>query len=165
MLNEIETERLVLRPFVETDRAAILALHADPRAKRSDPDSPDAAVLPGLFDGWLAHWAEHGYGYCAVRERGHAEVIGLAGVRTRNHRGETVLNLAYRLSPAYWGQGYAVEAARAVVGWAEREVPSIPVLISVNVANTPSLRVVQKLGFTRYAEEICGGTPSRHFRR
>ncbi|GAA3574480.1 GNAT family N-acetyltransferase [Amycolatopsis ultiminotia] len=165
MLTEIETGRLVLRPFVAADRPSAVRLQTDPRTNRFTPDPPDAAAMQQVFDDWLAHWANHGYGYCAVRERGQPEVIGLAGVRNREYHGETVLNLAYRFSPSHWGHGYASEAAKAVVDWAEREVPSIPVLISVSVQNTASLRVAEKLGFTRYVEEVYRGELSRHFRR
>ncbi|MFI5608993.1 GNAT family N-acetyltransferase [Amycolatopsis sp. NPDC051903] len=165
MLKEIETERLVLRPFTEADRAAVVAIQTDPATDRFNPAPPAPADGELLFDSWLAHWAEHGYGYCAVRERGGTEVLGLAGVRLRRFRDERVLNLAYRFAPAAWGKGYAVEAAGAAVGWAERELPELPVLISVNVANAPSLRVVERLGFTRYEEEEYEGAVSRHFRR
>ncbi|MGW4486513.1 GNAT family N-acetyltransferase [Amycolatopsis sp. NPDC004368] len=118
-----------------------------------------------LFDSWLAHWAEHGFGYWAVLRRGEPSVLGLTGVRLRLFRGERVLNLAYRFDPVVWGRGYAVEAARAAVEWAERVLPEIPVLISVNADNGPSLRVVEKLGFTRFEEEVSEGGVSRHFRR
>ncbi len=165
------TERLVLRPFVEADRQAVVDIQTDPRTNRFNPDPPDVAGTLLVFDSWLAHWAEFGYGYLAVRERGSpevpdgADVIGMTGVRVRDFHGEKVLNLAYRFRPSAWGKGYAEEATRAAVEWAEREVAGVPVLISVAVANKPSLRVVEKLGFREYVEEDYEGALSRHFRR
>ncbi|MGW7536150.1 GNAT family N-acetyltransferase [Amycolatopsis sp. NPDC054798] len=170
-VTEIVTERLVLRRFVETDRQAVVEIQNDPETNRYNPRPPDTATTLVMFDSWLEHWAEFGYGYLAVRERGRpesadgADVIGMTGVRNREFRGEKVLNLAYRFRPSAWGKGYAVEAARASVEWAEREIPAIPVLISVAVSNTPSLRVVEKLGFSEYVEEEYDGAVSRHFRR
>ncbi|WP_244223678.1 GNAT family N-acetyltransferase [Amycolatopsis circi] len=170
-MTEIVTERLVLRHFVETDRQAVGEIQSDPETNRHNPRPPDTATTQVMFDSWLEHWAKFGYGYLAVRERGRPEsadgsdVLGMTGVRTREFRGEKVLNLAYRFRPSAWGKGYAEEAARASVEWAEREIPAIPVLISVAVANVPSLRVVEKLGFTEYVEEEYEGAVSRHFRR
>ncbi|WP_027927242.1 GNAT family N-acetyltransferase [Amycolatopsis benzoatilytica] len=170
-VTEIVTERLVLRPFVEADRQAVLEIQTDPETNRFNPRPPDAATTRLTFDSWLAHWAELGYGYLAVRERGKpaaadgSDVIGMTGVRKRDFRGEKVLNLGYRFRPSAWGKGYALEAARAAVEWAEREIPEIPVLISVTVTNEPSLRVVEKLGFTKYQEDVYDGAMSRHFRR
>ncbi|WP_326565712.1 GNAT family N-acetyltransferase [Amycolatopsis rhabdoformis] len=162
---EIRTARLVLRPFTEADRAAVVAIQTDPATNLFHPSPPDDSAGQILFDSWLAHWTEHGYGYCAVREHGHSSVLGLTGVRLRLFRGARVLNLAYRFAPAAWGRGYAAEAAGAAVEWAERELPEIPVVISVNVTNGPSLRVVERLGFTRFEEEVYEGAVSRHFRR
>ncbi|MEW2507140.1 MULTISPECIES: GNAT family N-acetyltransferase [unclassified Amycolatopsis] len=165
VLREIVTSRLVLHPFTEEDRAAVVAIQTDPATNRFNPDPPGTPAGDLLFDSWLAHWAEHGFGYCAVRSHGSPEVLGLTGVRLRLFRGERVLNLAYRFAPSAWGRGYAAEAAGAAVEWAERELPSLPVLISVNATNAPSLRVVDRLGFTRFEEEVYEGAVSRHFRR
>ena len=170
-VTEIVTERLVLRHFVEADRQAVVEIQCDPDTNRHNPRPPDTGTTLAMFDSWLEHWETYGYGYLAVREQGRPEagdgsdVIGMTGVRHREFRGEKVLNLAYRFRPTAWGKGYAVEAARAAVEWAEREIPAIPVLISVAVTNTPSLRVVEKLGFTEYVEEEYDGAVSRHFRR
>ncbi|ATY14376.1 N-acetyltransferase [Amycolatopsis sp. AA4] len=170
-VTEIVTERLGLRRFVETDRQAVVDIHRDPETNRYNPHPPDTATTLVMFDSWLEHWATFGYGYLAVRERGRpaatdgSDVIGMTGVRNREFRGEKVLNLAYRFRPSAWGKGYAAEAARAAVEWAEREMSAVPVLISVSVTNTPSLRVVEKLGFREYVEEEYEGAVSRHFRR
>ncbi|WP_440201340.1 GNAT family N-acetyltransferase [Amycolatopsis orientalis] len=170
-MTEIVTERLVLRRFVETDRQAVVEIETDPETNRHNPFPSDTATVQVTFDSWLEHWAEFGYGYLAVRERGRPEaadgsdVIGMTGVRNREFRGETVLNLAYRFRPSAWGKGYAAEAARAALEWAEREIPAIPVLITVTATNTPSLRVVEKLGFAEYVEEERDGVVARHFRR
>ncbi|MDR2986028.1 MAG: GNAT family N-acetyltransferase [Nocardiopsaceae bacterium] len=170
-MTEIVTERLVLRRFLEADRQAVVEIQCDPETNRFNPSPPDVATTHTTFDSWLAHWEEFGFGYLAVRERDRPEsadgsdLIGVAGVRRREFRGEQVLNLAYRFRPSAWGKGYALESSRAAVEWAEREIPEIPVLISVNVTNVPSLRVAEKLGFTNYDEEEYDGALSRHFRR
>lgn len=164
MLTDIETARLILRPLREEDRQVMVDVHTDPRTNRFDPDPLDVAQASELVTTWLAHWAEHGFGYCAVTDRPAMEVIGLTGIRVRDFHGEKVLNLGYRFRPEAWGTGYAVEAARAILDWCARELPSMPVLASMNVANTPSIRVAERIGFTKYTEEFYGGAPSRHYR-
>ncbi|MFE0024292.1 GNAT family N-acetyltransferase [Amycolatopsis sp. NPDC059021] len=162
---ELRTERLVLRPLREEDRQAMVDIHTDPRTNRFNPDPPDVATFSETYTAWLAHWAEHGFGYLAVTEAGGMEVLGVTGVRLREFCGERVLNLAYRYRPSAWGKGYAVEAAAAVVDWCARELPGIPVLASIAVTNKPSLRVAERLGFTDYTEEMYDGAYSRHYRR
>ncbi|WP_218829149.1 GNAT family N-acetyltransferase [Rhodococcus sp. 05-2254-6] len=164
MVTDIETTRLILRPLRDEDRLAMIELHTDPRTTRFQSDSPDAAQVDLLFDSWLAHWTEHGYGYCAVSIRSSPDVIGLAGIRVRDFHGERVLNLAYRFSPEVWGRGYAGEAAKAIVDWRARTLPWVPLVASVNVANERSGRVAERIGFTQYTEEFYDGAHSRHYR-
>lgn len=164
MFTGIETSRLILRPLQEKDRQAMIELHTDPRTRRFQPDAPDTALASELVDSWLNHWAEHGFGYCAVTLRATPQVIGLTGVRVRNFHGEEVLNLAYRFRPEVWGHGYAVEATQAIVNWSACELSSVPVVASVNVANTPSIGVAERVGLTDFTEEHYDGAPSRHYR-
>lgn len=142
----------------------MIDIHTDPRTNRFQSDPPTEEQASDLVTTWLAHWAEHGFGYCAVTNRSTAEVIGLTGIRVRDFHSEKVLNLAYRFRPETWGRGYAVEAARGILDWRARELPSVPVLASVNVANKPSIRVAERIGFTEYTEEFYDGAPSRHYR-
>ncbi|WP_186630088.1 GNAT family N-acetyltransferase [Rhodococcus sp. BP22] len=164
MFVEIETARLILRPLREEDRQSMIALHTDPRTTRFESNPPDAAQVSLLVDSWLADWTEHGYGYCTVTSRLNPDVIGLAGIRARDVRGEGVLNLAYRFSPEVWGRGYAVEAAKAVVDWRDRNLPWIPLVANVNVENERSGRVAERVGFTEYTEEFYEGALSHLYR-
>ncbi|HET6707436.1 GNAT family N-acetyltransferase [Amycolatopsis sp.] len=165
VFTDIETDRLRLRPLTEADRQAMVDIHTDPRTNRFNPAPPGVKEASEMFSGWLAHWAEHGFGYPAVFERGGTELLGMCGVRLREFHGEKVLNLGYRFRPSAWGKGYAVEAGRAVLAWCARELPAVPVLASVSIANKPSLRVAEHLGFTEYTEEMYEGAMSRHYRR
>lgn len=149
MFTDIETSRLILRSLREHDRPTMTKLHTDPRTSQFVSDPPDAAEVGLLVDAWLAHWTEHGYGYCAVTTRASPDVIGLAGVRVRDFHDDKVLNLGYRFCPEVWGRGYAVEAAKAVVDWRARALPWMPLVASVNVANERSGRVAERIGLHR----------------
>lgn len=164
VFTDIETARLILRPMREQDRLTMIELHTDSRTTLFESDPPDAAEVGILVDSWLAHWTEHGYGYCAVTTRTSSDVIGLAGIRVREFHGEVVLNLAYRFSPEAWGRGFAAEAAKAIVDWRARKLPSVPLVASVSVANERSCRVAERIGFIEYTEEFYDGASSRHYR-
>ncbi|MGM1062098.1 GNAT family N-acetyltransferase [Saccharothrix sp. Mg75] len=64
---ELGTARLVLRPPVPGDAAAVHAVHRDPRACEHNPSdalrTPEEAVA--LPERWLAHW--RGFGFCGLR--------------------------------------------------------------------------------------------------
>jgi RimJ/RimL family protein N-acetyltransferase len=165
MFEDLDTERLSLRALRESDRRAMVELDTDARTNLFNPHPPSPGEADEKFGKWLRHWSDHGYGYVAITETGSDEIIGIGGVQTRELQGEKVLNLYYRFRPEAWGKGYATEMAMAVVAWAERELSTLPVVISVNVANGRSLRVAERLGFRKYVEEPYQGALSRHFRR
>ncbi len=142
----------------------MIELHTDPRTARFESNPPGSVQVGLLVDSWLAHWTEHGFGYCAVTTRIKPDVIGLTGIRVRDFRGEGVLNLAYRFCPEVWGRGYAVEAAKAIVDCRARDLPWMPLVASVNVENERSGRVAERVGFTEYTEDLYDGALSRHYR-
>ena len=56
--------------------------------------------------------------------------------------------MSYTLLPLNWGNGNAGEAVNAVLVWADTAMPNEPIVLCTQVANTPSLRVATRLGFT-----------------
>ncbi|WP_431878133.1 GNAT family N-acetyltransferase [Amycolatopsis sacchari] len=162
---EIRTERLLLRPLTEADRAVVVRIQTDPRTNRYHPEPPDAAESDAKFDSWLEDWAAHGFGYLPVRALATGEVLGVGGLQLRTFGDEKILNVYYRFLPEAWGHGYATEMAAAVIGWADRTLPRYPVQISVNVANQPSMNVAKRLGFRTYLETLYEGALTRHLRR
>lgn len=64
------------------------------------------------------------------------------------------VELGYGVFPAYRGRGYAQEAARAVMGWAQAAHGIRNFVASVSPGNAASLAVVARLGFVRVGEQI-----------
>src|SRR5688572_2902465 len=86
-----------------------------------------------------------GFGLWAVEVPGVAPFIGFTGLSRPSFMPDSV-EAGWRLARAYWGAGYATEAARAAVDYA-RDVLALPALVSMTVpANTRSQRVMAKLG-------------------
>ncbi|SDY50940.1 Protein N-acetyltransferase, RimJ/RimL family [Micromonospora pattaloongensis] len=143
---EPRTARLVLRRPVPSDLDAVHEVHGDPATNRHNPSGP--TTLEGsrrLLAEWIAHWERHGFGYWTVRRAEDGAVLGFGGVRHKDLDGEPVLNLYYRFSPRAWGQGYAVELARAAVAFG-RALGGPPVVALINLTNEPSRRVAERAG-------------------
>ncbi len=56
--------------------------------------------------------------------------------------------LGYLFLPQAWGFGYAAEACAAALSWFAGELPGEPVVLFTQTANTRSMRLAAKLGFT-----------------
>jgi RimJ/RimL family protein N-acetyltransferase len=68
---------------------------------------------------------------------------------------QRILNLFYRFAPSSWGNGFASEAATAVVQWAAARQPLLPVIARVRPDNIASQRVAARAGLVR-AEHLDG---------
>jgi RimJ/RimL family protein N-acetyltransferase len=150
----LETERLLLRQFVEDDAEWFFRLNTDPDVLRFVPDKALANVEQArevLIDHPIADYQKYGFGRGACILKTTGEAIGFAGLKYLEELGE--VDIAYRLMPAYWGMGLATEVALASVdfGFAKLDLKRIIGLIMP--ANIASVRVLQKTGL-HYTETI-----------
>ena len=83
----------------------------------------------------------------AMTLRGGGEAVGSCGLR-RKPGGEDEADIGYELAPRLWGQGYATEAARAMVDFGFRELGLHRISSWCIADNAASARVLEKDGFT-----------------
>jgi ribosomal-protein-alanine N-acetyltransferase len=110
---QLVTSRFLLRDFVEADRPAFLAYHADPRyLVFSGPEvgTPEHAHrLFDTFQAWAFERPRLRYQLAIVRRQDPHRLVGCGGLRgAKGKSGEAELGI--ELAPNYWGRhGYAVE--------------------------------------------------------
>jgi RimJ/RimL family protein N-acetyltransferase len=154
----LETPRLILREFVVDDAEAFYELNSDPEVTRYTGDGGVRSVdeaREGLLTRPIANYAKHGFGRlaCVLKESGR--LIGFAGLKYLDELNE--VDIGYRLMKAYWGQGLATEASRAVLDDGFQRLGMTRILGLVDPANVASVRVLLKLGLKPDGEAICFG--------
>jgi [ribosomal protein S5]-alanine N-acetyltransferase len=159
----LETPRLLLRPFARGDALLVHRVYSDPVVMRYVATGPmvDLAVTERLLADYDAHQKRLGYSFWAVVERASGELIGDAGLY-RTPAGE--VELGYTLGAAWWGRGYATEAAGAWLECAFSTLGVTEVVALAEPANVGSLHVLEKLGMRRSGERIAFGRPHAVFR-
>ncbi|CAN7179879.1 GNAT family N-acetyltransferase [Phenylobacterium sp. LjRoot164] len=144
----IQTERLILRAYREEDRADFAALNGDPQVGAWLGGTLDRAGSDALLDRFNAQIAEHGWGPWAVERKSDGRLIGMTGLACVNEAlpVSPATEIEWRLIPAAWGQGYASEAARAVLDWAFANLDQDEFLAFTADTNLASQGVMRKIG-------------------
>ncbi|WP_165232391.1 GNAT family N-acetyltransferase [Aquisphaera insulae] len=142
----LETERLELRMFRESDLDAYAAMCADPEVMRHLGDGQPMT----RSEAWrsmatvLGHWRLRGFGLWAVVDRGGGELAGRVGLW--RPEGWPGIELAWTLRREFWGRGLATEAAVAALGVAFGPLAQSHVISMISSSNGPSIRVARRLG-------------------
>jgi len=145
----LETERLLLREYVEDDAESFYRLNSDPEVLRFTGDDPVVTAEQArtiLRNYPMKDYRVHGFGRWACVLRSDGEVIGFAGLKYLPETSE--IDLGYRLLPTHWGQGFATEACHAVVGYGFETLKLAEITALVRPENSASVRVLEKCGLT-----------------
>lgn len=148
----ITTDRLVLRPFVDADRAENARIFADPEVRRYALSTLNAAAADARLSQAIVQLDERGLGMLAVEDRRDGSLIGTLGLTGFNAAMQALipsrprLQIAWQLAYRVWGQGLATEGALALLDHAWH-VLDVPEVVAVTAAiNQPSRRVMEKIG-------------------
>ena len=143
---ELRTERLLLRGWRDADLDAWAAIAADPEAMRwvGSPEGMDREESWRHLAYLAGHWVLRGFGTWAVEECESGELVGRVGLIYPE--GWPGLEVGWLVTRSRWGRGYAVEAARASMGWARAELGADHLISLIADENLRSARVAEKLG-------------------
>ncbi len=153
----IRTDRLVLRPFRDSDLDVLYAIHSDEGVVRwlyNDPRT--RAQVVELLKVKIAGIAVHAPGdwlWAAVESSETGELVGdvdLLWASDQHRAGE----LGFIVHPAHQGQGYATEAARPLLDWAFGDFGLHRVIGRAEARNVGSARVLEKLGMRSEAHLV-----------
>ncbi|MBL0406991.1 GNAT family N-acetyltransferase [Microvirga aerilata] len=160
----LQTERLRFHLWQAEDLPLLLELHGDPEVQRFlEAGEPvwDGAVLKGKFDRFRADYAEHGWTKFKLLDA-QGRFLGRAGFGRFDETGG--LELGYSLMRPFWGQGYATEAASALLGWIYGAAP-VEYVIGFAVADhAASRRVLEKIGMRFTDIRDLSGVPNAFYR-
>jgi RimJ/RimL family protein N-acetyltransferase len=143
----LETKRLLLREFAPGDHAFILELlnepgwlrHIGDRGLRTEEAAHDYIVrVP------MAMYARTGFGLWAVQHKDDGTLLGMCGLIRRDTLADVDIGFAFL--ERHHGRGYAVEAAAAVLAHGRRVFGLARIVAITSVDNTPSMRVLEKIG-------------------
>jgi len=148
----IETERLIIRPWRDSDRAGYLATcnteavtaHLGGPAKVEDIDASIGRIKKSQ--------EENGFCFWAVERKSDGAFLGYCGFKIAREEGTPIegdVEIGWRLREEAQGQGYATEAASACLEWAWANLDAKRVISITVPANRASWSVMERVGMTR----------------
>ena len=143
----IETERIILRNFIENDCEAVFAFSSNKEVQKYTGD----AILESLNQAkeiisnvWFSDYKKYGYGRWAVVYKPKNKVIGFAGLKYLPEINET--DIGYRFLPEYWGKGVATEVSKKIIEYGF-DVLKLEKIIGIAMPeNIASSKVLEKVG-------------------
>lgn len=159
------SERLWFRQFIIDDAGLIHEMNSDPLVLQyvhELPSTPERA-LERLQKSILPHYTLYGYGRWAVHLKENNDFIGWCGLKYRPERDET--DLGYRFIRAYWGKGYAMEAALASLNYGFNDLQIQRITAAAHIKNTASLNIIKKCGMRYLYDTEIDQCPVKYFER
>jgi RimJ/RimL family protein N-acetyltransferase len=148
----IETERLLLRKPCVDDVEPMCALWADPAVVKYI--TGEALTRRRAWSGLMTmagHWEMYGYGGWVAVDKHTGAFVGQVGFQQFFRQIDAELDhlpeAGWVLSPHAHGRGYASEAMRAAIVWADANIDAARTVAIVQVENAASLRVAEKMGY------------------
>lgn len=153
----------MLRPLEAADLDAMGQIFEDARVSRFIGDGRlwDHAAVALWLSRAQARLADRGFGSLAVVEAATGRTIGEAGLILLE--GGPQVELTYTLAFDSWGNGYATEAARAVLAWGFERLGLGAIVAVVHPRNVASLRVVAKLSMRAQGAAVHYGVELLQF--
>jgi RimJ/RimL family protein N-acetyltransferase len=154
LTSPIETERLRLRPFAETDLDALANILARPDVMRYLYDEPRTRdEVAATLQQWLS--------MTRLEQQGDNLVLAIELVKSGTMIGSVNLiwlsqehaqgEVGYTLHPDYQGKGYATEAVRAMLAYGFHDMGLHRIVGTCDDRNEPSRRLLERIGMRREA--------------
>ena len=144
----IESPRLLLREWKESDNEAFAAMGADKEVMEHFPSTLSPAQSAAFVTRVRQHFVDYGYGFWAVECKNGTPFIGFVGLMHVGFEAHftPAVEIGWRLAREAWGRGYASEAAAAALRWAFDSLGLDQVVSFTVPPNTASRRVMERIG-------------------
>lgn len=149
----LETPRLIIRPFRDSDFESFLAYRNDPDVARYqgwNVPYPRESALEFIAEMKIRQFIPGEWLQLALELRETGETIGDVAIHCMKSDPRQAY-LGYSLAHTHWGQGYASETIRAVLNLLFGELNLHRVVAECDVENAASWRLLERIGFRREA--------------
>jgi [ribosomal protein S5]-alanine N-acetyltransferase len=144
----IETPRLALRKWKDTDLAPFIKMNADEEVMAFFPALMSELETIQMVDRIKSFFEETGFGLWAVEKKDTGAFIGFVGLSIPRFEADFTpcVEIGWRLARSHWGMGLAAEAAFACLDYGFRKLGLSEIVSFTAAINTRSIGVMHKIG-------------------
>lgn len=148
---ELNTNRLHLRQWRDSDKGPFAMLKADPEVMKFFPSLLDRSASDAMADRCGMLIAKQGWGFWAVEIIENKKFIGFVGLRQAHDQlpFAPCVEIGWRIAKEFWGKGYATEAASAALNFGFNQLHLNEIVSFTSMRNLPSQAVMHRLGMQR----------------
>ncbi len=155
MAAQLETPRVLLRGWQESDLAPWIALNLDEENLKFFPRVYSAEESLASYLRLRDLLANNSIGLWAAEEKSSGEFMGFVGLTRQEIPGVVFMpchEIGWRLDKKYWSKGYATEAAKTVLDYGLNEGGLTEIFSFAAKQNLPSIKVMKKIGLRERPE-------------
>jgi 3-dehydroquinate dehydratase/shikimate dehydrogenase len=146
----IETDRLIIREWQESDFEPFAKLTADPRVMEFFPSTLTRAESDAQINLMIEKNQKNGFCFWATELKSTQEFIGFVGLNIPGFQTHFTpcVEIGWRLAYEHWGKGYAPEGAVACLNYGFEKLDLQEIVAFTTNNNLKSRRVMEKTGMT-----------------
>lgn len=160
----LETDRVGLRKFLESDLQAFASINGDPDVMEFFPSTMSADESEAMAQRINSGIDECGFGFWAAEEKSTCKFIGFTGLQKVKFEGgfTPAVEIGWRLAKEFWGRGLATESAQRCLEFAFFDLQLESVVSFTSILNGRSYRVMERIGMKRITEFNHPAIPNKH---
>ncbi len=159
----IETERLALREFKQSDAKVFFELNSNPEVMKYTGDEPFQNLSAAeIFLDLYSDYARNGFGRWAVISKSNGAFLGWCGLK---RHADGMVDIGFRFFQHEWGKGYATESAQATLDFGFNSLHLKEIIGRASKQNIGSLRGLEKLKMQFWKYDDCEGIPDSVYYR
>lgn len=151
VVTALETERLILRTWTESDSDAYYQINQDPKVLEFFPGPLSMEDVQNFMANQNKQFEKENYTLWAVEEKSNGKCIGFIGLNLleTGFPFSPAVEIGWRLDSHSWNKGYATEGAKAVLEYGFNKI-NLKEIVAIAVHNNMrSLRVMEKIGMVK----------------
>lgn len=147
-INELRTNRLLLRQWKRDDFSSFAEINADPEVMKFYPSTLTENESNSMAEKIMSLITENSWGFWAAELIKEKKFIGFVGLNQPAYKlpVNPCVEIGWRLAKEYWGSGYATEGAIAALRFAYESLNLDEVYSFASVNNKKSVNVMKRLG-------------------